>query len=370
MATVNTNKHKNLSNRKRTSYFDALKILAIVLVVFNHLPGYTLYQVSSGLITWPYMIVTMITRINVPLFLMVSGALLLNKDESLGKVFKHRVVRIVGVILLFGALIYCLRGRVSFRELVVGLLGGGIEGSYWFLYAYLGMLLLLPFLRSIACRIGRVEFRYLLVLHALLAAVIPMVRYIVKVQFGFDLSVNLDLPLASTKQFFYPLAGYYLARVLDIDDLTPRRIVAVLGAALAGILISCAFTYYQGLTEGYTQDFVQLFDWVSAMAVFFIGPMAVRRQPEMARASTAPLWDSRPRCASYICGVPTRSRLEDVFLRSSDHCARAHFAYIAGFSCVVRNKPSSWLLGRRVDETSTWTSRNRLSGSRTCVECF
>jgi surface polysaccharide O-acyltransferase-like enzyme len=291
MATVNTNKHKNLSNRKRTSYFDALKILAIVLVVFNHLPGYTLYQVSSGLITWPYMIVTMITRINVPLFLMVSGALLLNKDESLGKVFKHRVVRIVGVILLFGALIYCLRGRVSFRELVVGLLGGGIEGSYWFLYAYLGMLLLLPFLRSIACRIGRVEFRYLLVLHALLAAVIPMVRYIVKIQFGFDLSVNLDLPLASTKQFFYPLSGYYLARVLDIDDLTPRRIVAVLGAALAGILISCAFTYYQGLTEGYTQDFVQLFDWVSAMAVF----LSVRWLFE-----GSPRWQElRPR----LCGI-------------------------------------------------------------------
>lgn len=132
------------------------------------------------------------------------------------------------------------------------------------------MLLLLPFLRSIAHRIGRTEFIYLLALHAFLAAVIPMARYILQVQFDFGFSVNLDLPLASTKQFFYPLAGYYLARVLNVDNLTPRCIAAALGAALVGILISCAFTYHQGLTRGYTQDFVQLFDWVSAMAIFVL----------------------------------------------------------------------------------------------------
>lgn len=279
----------------RESYFDALKILAILLVVFNHLPGYTLYQVSSGIITWPYMVVTMVTRINVPLFLMVSGALLLNRDEPLGKVFGHRVARIAIVILLFGTLIYCLRGGASLRELVAGLLGGGIVGSYWFLYAYLGMLLLLPFLRSVARRIGQVEFRYLLILHTLLAAVIPIARYITKIQFGFDLSVNLNLPLASSKQLFYPLAGYYLARVLNIDDLRPRRIVAAFGAALAGILISCIFTYHQGLTRGFTQDFVQLFDWVSAIAVFVLARWLFEG---------APRWqESRPRLCGFLSAI-------------------------------------------------------------------
>ncbi len=63
------------SQTGRNAYFDALRVLAILLVIFNHLPGYSLYQTCAGPKAWLYMLITMLTRINVPLFLMVSGAL-------------------------------------------------------------------------------------------------------------------------------------------------------------------------------------------------------------------------------------------------------------------------------------------------------
>lgn len=120
-----------------------------------------------------------------------------------------------------------------------------------------------------------------------------MASYTVAVLTGDGLSVNLSLPLATTKQLFYPLVGYYLGRVLMIDELTWKRVGALCIASLAGMLVSSGFTYYQGMTTGYTQDFVQLFDWVSAIAVFVLvrfvfegGISLERRAPRACRAFT------------------------------------------------------------------------------------
>ena len=72
-------------------YFELMRVIAVGLVIFNHIDGYTLYQVSSGSAQWFYMFLTMITRINVPLFFMISGALLLRKQEEFPLVLKKRV---------------------------------------------------------------------------------------------------------------------------------------------------------------------------------------------------------------------------------------------------------------------------------------
>lgn len=47
------------------------------------------------------MCLTMITRINVPLFFMISGALLFQKDEDFLCVLRKRFARIVVLLLVF-----------------------------------------------------------------------------------------------------------------------------------------------------------------------------------------------------------------------------------------------------------------------------
>ena len=159
-------------------------------------------------------------------------------------------------------------GGGSSLELLLSLFSDKVDGSYWFLYAYLGMLLLLPFLRSIALRLKRDEIKYLLYLHLLVSSLIPMLSYIVLQITGQTFAVDLSLALVSVKQLFYPLLGYYFGCVYKIDSLSRKKLLGLWTAAIAGILVSCAFTYHQGMRIGYTQDFVQLFDWVTAIAVF------------------------------------------------------------------------------------------------------
>ena len=59
---------------------------------------------------------SLVCKAAVPLFYMVSGALLLGKNESFGELARKRILRIVAVIVIFSLLYYlkfAVRGQAS-----------------------------------------------------------------------------------------------------------------------------------------------------------------------------------------------------------------------------------------------------------------
>ncbi|MDE6214340.1 MAG: acyltransferase family protein, partial [Lachnospiraceae bacterium] len=116
-------------------------------------------------------------KINVPLFFMVSGALLLEKQENIVTVLKKRISRVCLVILLFelGIFIECrlyalAQGRdyeFTVKRFIYGVFARELDetGAYWYLYAYLGFLCLLPLLQKLAKQMSRSDFYTLLTLH-------------------------------------------------------------------------------------------------------------------------------------------------------------------------------------------------------------
>lgn len=91
----------------RYAYYDVLRVIAMSLVIFNHVPGFLLYQHSHGAIQGVYMVISVVTKINVPIFFMISGALLLGKqNESISRVLKKRVTRFIYVIIIFSGITY------------------------------------------------------------------------------------------------------------------------------------------------------------------------------------------------------------------------------------------------------------------------
>lgn len=63
--------------KKEKVYLEYLRIIACALVIYNHLSGWTLYIITDGIPQYIYMILSVITKINVPIFFMITGALLL-----------------------------------------------------------------------------------------------------------------------------------------------------------------------------------------------------------------------------------------------------------------------------------------------------
>ena len=265
-----------LTNRR--SYLDFLRIIACFLVIFNHLRGYSAYQQSTNAIeAFYYMGYTMFTRINVPIFFMISGALLLSKDINYKDLFLKRIFRIIGALFFASLVMYLIsiRKNIFSFDIVVflrKLLSGKHATAYWYLYAYLGFLVTLPFMHRIAKQFSRADFIILLVVHFVFSTFMPLFNYVIG-NFGISsvsVSSDFSVPLMTIKAFFYPLIGYYIDQVFDISKLNKRNIWILPGVILAGSIVSSCFTYHQGITSGYTQNFVQTFDYTTAISVFLL----------------------------------------------------------------------------------------------------
>lgn len=145
-----------VENKEKTIYFEICRIIAIFCIMYQHTGGRGadawMYTESA----WVYVMSLtgrIVSSIGVPLFWMVSGALLLPKKESWKKVYEKRIPRIVGALLVFSAIRYFYLCMAENQNVFAGeffrrFYTQEIFLPYWFLYEYLEILLVLPFLRK------------------------------------------------------------------------------------------------------------------------------------------------------------------------------------------------------------------------------
>jgi len=118
----------------------------------------------------------------VPLFVMLSGALLLGKEEPISAFFRKRMGRLLWPF-LFRSVVVCaiqywqedgrsLSGYAT--SLFTGLVTGGVHGIYWYVYMIIGLYLVTPFLRKI---VHHSDKGYLYYLIGLLLSIITVSKY-------------------------------------------------------------------------------------------------------------------------------------------------------------------------------------------------
>lgn len=267
-------------------YYEWIRLIACFFVIFNHLKGYVLFMNASGIKQAFYMVLSVITKINVPLFFMVSGALLLEKQENIVTVLKKRISRVCLVILLFelGIFIECrlyalAQGRdyeFTVKRFIYGVFARELDetGAYWYLYAYLGFLCLLPLLQKLAKQMSRSDFYTLLTLHFVFLFLFPVCNLLLTVTGNDSISIagEFSVPLATSAAFFYPLVGYYLDHKIDILTISKGKWVRLVAAALTGIVLSCLCVYLDGVAG---ENYISLFDYLLAIAVFLFIKYAV-----------------------------------------------------------------------------------------------
>lgn len=104
---------------KRTWYYDALRIVAAFAVILIHTSSQNWESTDVHSPEWNiFNICDSIARWAVPVFTMISGALFLNGNHSLEKIYKKNMFRII-IAFGFWSLIYGIVDYVSTRR------GGG-----------------------------------------------------------------------------------------------------------------------------------------------------------------------------------------------------------------------------------------------------
>lgn len=160
---------------KRQPYLDLLRAVAAFLVIVNHTNS-ELFRASSpsDALWWLSTAWFFISKMAIPLFVMISGALLLGRDESYKELFAHRILRIVVVLVAVSIPLYILNGGCSVGGFFAALWSGDISMPLWYLYMYLGLLLALPMLRAFVRQAERKDLWYFVAVWALFVCVIPL----------------------------------------------------------------------------------------------------------------------------------------------------------------------------------------------------
>ena len=230
---------------KRQYYLDFLRIIAIVFVLFNHRECYHHFLAYDDF-GFKYILTivpSILCKCGPPLFLMISGALLLRKkDEAFKDVFKHRIVRIL-IVMIIAAL---WKSRVNFSFGYI--LKTFASGLNWYLYAYLGFLFMLPFLRNIVNNSTKDKttlfFGLTLGFYSLQA---------LSIVFGMNFSLFSNVPLfnsyyaSSCWMIIFPIAGYYVANAdsiyTDKKDLYKFRIALIISSVVSVAVSIMLITY-------------------------------------------------------------------------------------------------------------------------------
>lgn len=267
----------------RKYYLDLLRILAIILVLLNHSVLFECFMVNTGLSQFFYFMISTIISIDVPIFLMISGSLLFDKNETWSEIIHKRVFRFIIVLIsiqMFLQLAYWLSsviggGTYSYTllDFIEGLLIGELKGaiSYWFLYGYIGFLLFMPFLRLFAQQMTFKDFKILVFLYFGFNVIIPFNSVIVNqfLPLHFEINNYLLIPVASTRTLFFPLLGYYLDKKVNIDKINKSLMIKLhLFAAIMIVLSFGGLLLEYNLNGTYSQLFVRVNELVLSSLVF------------------------------------------------------------------------------------------------------
>lgn len=262
----------------RKLHIEFLRILAIFFVIFNHTgpDGYRLYTttISDGF-TIKYIFyasLSVFCKIAVPLFFMISGALLLKKEETYQDLFQKRVSRIVLVLILISSFYYISISldyhifAFSITEFLT-LFSYRVITPLWYLYAYLGFLLCLPFLRKIALNMQEKDFHYLFIVMLILGLVRLVIAGTTSIWFNSDtMGFLLD------NIFYYPIMGYYIENKLDMKKISIKTIGLSTISTLLFALFDVLFNYLLIKNTGdlSTQAFLGDFSLIIAVNIYFL----------------------------------------------------------------------------------------------------
>lgn len=202
----------------RRQYLDVLRVLSMLAVVYLHTAAPSLRQFQHMALWHVSNVLTSICTIAVPIFFMISGALLLSSEKTAAPryLLRHRLPRVLVPFLFWSsiAILFAYRdaGPETAKKMIKGFVGAPVITPYWFIYAIIPIYLLSPLLKKLVDSMSPTLWRYCLVLWFLFSSVVKTVRELLPVRFAPLLTGSPIYSLTMAGGFLgYFLLGYALS---------------------------------------------------------------------------------------------------------------------------------------------------------------
>lgn len=168
-------------------YIDILRIIACLMVIINHTHGIILENSTSTNSIF-YCIGFSICKIGVPIFLMITGVLLLDKNYDYKKILKC-IFRVLVPVLGLSLIFYVKDVGISNINLILflkNIISAPYIVPYWYIYALIGIYLTIPFLQKMIKNFKDKDY-YIFIL---LFLIVPTVLVILKTYLGVNINYN------------------------------------------------------------------------------------------------------------------------------------------------------------------------------------
>lgn len=160
---------------EKNNYLIYLRVIATIFVVLIHASTGFLYRINTSGFDWNYANwINAATRCSVPIFIIISGFLLIPKDEDTWTFYKKRIPKLLYPFAFWTLvyLIYYFYRYTNFESLSTEKIWSisfdkilhGANAHLWYLYMIIGLYLAIPFLRKLLIRSSTSEMEVFLVL--------------------------------------------------------------------------------------------------------------------------------------------------------------------------------------------------------------
>ena len=257
----------------RTPYMDYLRVIASFAVIIIHTVSFTWYTPILQDFGWKtYCTAGCLSRWGVPIFVMISGALFLNREIPLKKLYCKYILRLASAYLIWSA-IFSFTGQGTFTSRVYDFLDGPFH--MWFVPMLIGLYICTPLIKKIIT--DDKSIIYFLILSFIFASLIPTVSLLIK-DFSGGIINRLSAAIASCLDklkihMVLGYSGYYiLGHYLNKTNLREKvqNIIYILGIFGFGLTIILTFAVSRKanrLVENYF-DYLTLNVLFSSAAVF------------------------------------------------------------------------------------------------------
>lgn len=240
-----------IEERRSIKYIEVIRIIAVFMVIVNHtdLNWAYYHNTQNGLTFISSLLTTLIVKADVPLFLMVSGALLLDRDESIKNIWINRILRMVIVLVIFSLAQYVFHNiryglNISIQDFLIRLIQGNIQETYWFIYLYIGFLIVLPIYRAFIKGTSLYGYLYIIII-AIFLELYRTISIFTKINISSSL---IDVLQICCSYSFYWIMGYFINKNIDLIKEKSKMvrvfcIFIILYEIILPFLVSCICFY-------------------------------------------------------------------------------------------------------------------------------
>ena len=184
--------------RKRILWIDILRIIGMISVIMIHVIGNTVNTLwLTGSARTIFNIIDKILYFAIPMFVMISGAMFLNRDVTYKKISKY-CLKIFIAIILFGATfsfieLFYINKNISLEyipQIIKKIISGDTWAHMWYLYLIFGLYLITPVLSKINNNLEKKDSIIFLIVMYIFTILLPEIAYFFKINIGFNIPLS------------------------------------------------------------------------------------------------------------------------------------------------------------------------------------